>query len=172
MPSALSFHREAGDHDGLLLRPSQPATVAFHLTCSMSKYTLRCMKLNSTTIQAALISAAVSAFIGLLSIGATIGIGMWQQEKTRVKQTLVERRLEIAQEYYRISYKWPRARFDLATLGQISTELDVYNQGHTLYLDSPGRAMANVLVDAMRDVERSGEYRSQNFKRKFNESPS
>ncbi|HEY5705882.1 MAG TPA: hypothetical protein VIS96_09945 [Terrimicrobiaceae bacterium] len=78
------------------------------------------MKLNSITIQAALISAAVSAFIGLLSIGATIGIGMWQQDKTRqanCKQASVEHRVGIAQGYYQITYKWPRAGFDLATLG-------------------------------------------------------
>ena len=31
MPTALSFHREAGDHDGLLLRPLQPAIVAVTL---------------------------------------------------------------------------------------------------------------------------------------------
>lgn len=33
----------------------------------------------------------------------------------------------------------------------------MYNQGHALYLDSPGRAMVNTLIAAMRDVERSGD---------------
>ena len=43
----------------------------------------------------------------------------------------------------------------------------MYNQGHTLYLDSPGRAMANVLVDAMRDVERSGEIPKPELQKKI-----
>ena len=83
------------------------------------------------------------------------------------KQAMVDQRLEIAQEYYRITYQWPRVRFDLATLGRISTELDMYNQGHALYLDSPSRAMANALLCAMRDVESLGEIPTSEAQKKI-----
>ena len=42
-------------------------------------------------------------------------------------------------------------------MGQVSKELDSYNQAHALYLDSQGRVMVNELLCAMKDVERSGD---------------
>ncbi|SNB47825.1 hypothetical protein [Geobacter sp. DSM 9736] len=111
----------------------------------------------SKEASATLIAAVIAAVVSVITLAGTLGIGYWQSTQLR-KDTFQlaasERRLEAAQGYYRITFRWMRNQNNLDKLKRIEKELDEFHQSHALYLTTEGRKRMNVIITSMWSITR------------------